>query len=99
MLVVPLQALAAQQVNVTLGGQACTIQVAQKTTGMFLNLYVNNILVIGGVICEVGNRIVRSAYLGFIGDIGFIDTQAASDPVDLVEYTGIGTRFFLVYIP
>lgn len=40
------------------------------------------------------NLIVRSAYLGFIGDLAFIDTQGTSDPI----YAGLGTRFQLVYL-
>lgn len=99
MLIIPLRAIPAQRVGVILGGQSCTIVVAQKSTGMFMDLYVDNMLVIGGVICQVANRIVRSAYLGFVGDLAFIDTRAGSDPVDDVSYEGIGTRFFLAYFP
>lgn len=97
--IVPLQPLAAQTVTVNLNNQACTITVSQKSTGMFIDLYVDNALIIGGVICQNLNVIVRNAYLGFIGDIAFVDTQGdpntglTQDPF----YTGLGSRFLLEY--
>ena len=49
---------------------------------------------IGGVICQHTNLIVRNAYFGFIGDLAFLDQQGADDPV----WTGLGTRWVLGYI-
>jgi hypothetical protein len=95
MLIVPLQAIPNQTVTVTLSGQVCQIDCYQTTGGLFVNLYVNNTLIIGGVIGETNNRIVRSAYLGFDGDLAFIDNQSGNeDPY----YTGLGTRWSLAYI-
>lgn len=94
MLVVPLQAVPSQVANVTLNGQACTIRAYQKFYGLFLDLLVDNNLIIGGVQCENNNRIVRSLYLGFQGDLAWTDTQGTNDP----HYTGIGSRYFLMYI-
>lgn len=94
MVIIPLQAIPNQAVGVTLGGQVSQINVYQKSTGLFIDLYVNNVLIIGGVICQNLNRIVRSLYLGFSGDIFFIDNQGDTDPV----YTGLGTRYSLAYV-
>lgn len=47
---------------------------------VFLDLYVNDVLIIGGVLCRNETRIVRDAYLGFIGDLAFIDLDGDSDP-------------------
>lgn len=91
--VVPLQPTASQSVTVTLNNQACTINVRQTSTGLYLDLYVNNELIIGGVLCENLNVIVRDAYLGFIGDLAFYDTQGDTAPV----YTGLGSRYVLEY--
>jgi hypothetical protein len=91
---IPLQPLPCQIVGVTLANQVCQIKVYQKFFGVFMDLYVNNKLIIGGVICENLNRIVRSLYLGFLGDLQFKDTQGSAD----VEYHGIGTRFVLQYL-
>lgn len=98
MLIIPLQPVPSQIVSVSLSDQACQIAVAQKSTGLFLDLYVNNALVIGGVICENRNVIVRSAYLGFIGDLAFFDMQPPpADPADPFA-SGLGTRFILGYL-
>lgn len=92
--VIPLQATPSQIAAVTLDGQACQIEVYQKRSGVYINLYVNNSLIIGGVICENLNRVVRSLYLGFSGDLAFLDNQGSDDPV----YTGLGTRWTLMYL-
>ena len=94
MLIVPLQPVASQTVNAPLGNQPTTLNVYQKDTGLFMDVYVNGSLIIGGVICNNADRIVRNAYLGFVGDFVWIDTQDASDPY----YTGIGSRWFLAYL-
>jgi hypothetical protein len=93
MQIVPLQAVPSQLVNVTLNGQASTIEVQQKSTGLFITLSVNDALIISEVIAENANVIVRSVYLGFIGDVAFLDTQGTTDPV----YTGLGDRYVLAY--
>jgi hypothetical protein len=94
MLVVPTIATPSQRLTARLGGQSCTIDVFQKSTGLFLDLYVNDALVIGGVIALNANRIVRDTYLGFVGDLAFFDTQGVEDPLA----SGLGVRWFLVYL-
>ena len=94
MLIVPLAATPSQTISVTLAGQSCRIAVYQKSTGLFVDLYINDVLAIGGVICLDRVRIVRDAYLGFIGDLGFYDAQGRADP----DYTGLGNRFLLSYL-
>ena len=94
MLIIPLQPAPNQLVNVTLNNQSCTIAVQQNDWGMFLDLAVNAAPIINGVICENANPIVRSAYLGFIGDLAFFDLQGSEDPV----YTGLGSRYVLAYL-
>lgn len=95
MQIVPLQPVPSQTLTVPLANQVCTIDVYTKSTGLYLNLSVNNVLIIGGVICQNLNRIVRDLYLGFIGDLVFIDnTGNGNDPV----YTGLGTTYSLAYL-
>jgi hypothetical protein len=94
MLIVPLQAVPSQVVAVTLGGQNCTLNVYQKIGSLYCDVLVNHVLIIGGVICQNRNRIVRDLYLGFIGDLIFIDNQSNTDPV----YTGLGTQYSLAYL-
>lgn len=94
MRIVPLQAVPSQVVTVTLGNQVTQISVYQRAYGLFVDVSVNNALIIGGVLAENLNRIVRTLYLGFVGDFCFIDNQGTSDPV----YTGLGARFSLAYL-
>lgn len=94
MLVVPLDAVPSQTLTTNLSNQPCQISVYQKQSGLYLDLYVNNVLIIGGVLCLNRNRIVRDLYLGFAGDLAFLDNQGNSDPV----FTGLGDRFTLMYI-
>ena len=68
--------------------------VYQKLYGLFIDLYVGGVLIIGGVLCENLNRIVRSLYLGFVGDLTFIDNEGTSDPT----YDGLGARYSLAYL-
>lgn len=59
-----------------------------------MDVYVNNQPIILGVLCENLNRIVRSVYLGFVGDFVFDDTQGFTDPV----FSGLGARYQLLYL-
>ena len=93
MQIVPIQPVANQSLQCQLNGQACTINLAQMAYGTFIAVYVGATLIQGGVICENLNRIIRDTYLGFSGDLAFVDTQGNSDPI----YTGFGSRFLLVY--
>jgi hypothetical protein len=94
MLVVPLQALPNITLQCQLNEQACTISIQQYPAGLFLTLYVGGNLIIASVLCENLVKIVRDTYLGFVGDLVFVDTQGTGDPV----YTGLGTRYQLVYL-
>ncbi|MHB8272813.1 phage baseplate plug family protein [Bradyrhizobium sp.] len=98
MQVIPLKAVPNQSVQVQLAGQACSLNIYQFTYGLFMDVYVGNSLIVAGVICENLNRIVRSLYLGFIGDLAFLDTQAGNgegaDPI----FTGLGGQFQLLYL-
>lgn len=94
MQIIPIQDVPSQTFNVQLANQNCQIDIYTAATGLFVNVSVNNVLIIGGVIAQNLNRIVRSLYLGFIGDFVFNDTQGTSDP----SYPGLGTRFEFWYL-
>lgn len=93
LITVPLDAVASQTLTVALGGQSVRLNVYTRTFGLYVDVYVNNALIIGGVAALNLVKIVRSAYLGFIGDLYFYDTLAKEDPV----YTGFASRFVLLY--
>lgn len=94
MQIVPLKAVPSQVVRVNLNSQACTIRVYQKSFGLFLDLLVNDVLIIAGRLCLNGVRLVQDDYLGFLGDLAFLDTSGTDDP----EASGLGGRFVLSYI-
>lgn len=94
MQLIPIADTYTQIVSVTLAGQACTLNLYQKATGFFCDLYVNGALVIGGVRCLNLNRIVRNLYFGFAGDLIFTDTQGTHHP----SSPGLGSRFLLLYL-
>lgn len=94
MQIIPLKAVDSQTVRVKLANQACTINVYQKSVGLFLDLLVNDVPVISGRLCLIGARLVQDEYLGFIGDLTFLDTMGSDDPVS----SGLGSRFSLAYI-
>ena len=94
MQVIPTLAVPSQTLRATLGGQAVTVHLYERTTGLFCDVSLSDVLVIGGVPVQHANRIVRSAYLGFEGDLAVYDTQGTADPA----YTGLGTRWLLIYV-
>lgn len=95
MQVVPLQPVPNQTLQVQLDGQPVTLDVLQYRYGLFMSVTLGDTLIIASVLCQNFNRIVRSLYLGFSGDFFFLDLQGVTDPV----FTGLGSRYVLVYIP
>jgi hypothetical protein len=94
MLIVPLQPIPNQTLQAQLANQACTLTITQYAYGLYTTLSVAGQIVVASVVCQNLNRIVRSAYLGFVGDLTFFDMQGNADPV----YTGLGSRYQLVYL-
>jgi len=91
---ISLQPSKAQLVNITLAGQSCAIKLHQRTTGFYMDLYIGDKAIMQGVICLNSTRMVRYDYLGFSGDLVFIDTKGSMDPA----HDEIGTRFKLYYL-
>ena len=94
MQVIPLQPVNNQYVTVTLANQPVQLVVTQRSTGLFIDIYLNNALLLGGSLCRNATRIIRDTYFGFAGDFAFYDTQDTSDPY----YTGLGSRYVLMYL-
>jgi hypothetical protein len=90
---IPLVITPSQTLSVTLNNQAVRLKIYQKRFGLFVDVLVNDALVVGGVIARNRTKIVRDAYLGLAGDFYFYDTHGASDP----DFSQLGTRFKLYY--
>lgn len=93
--VIPLQALPDQTVQAYLSGQNCTLRFYQRTFGLYMDMFVANAPLLYGEQCFNMNKLVRNDYYGFIGDIYFFDTDGVDDPY----YTGLGSRYVLLYRP
>lgn len=94
-LVVPLSNVPSQNLSITLNGQNCTIQVKQRSTGIYFYLSFNGTPVCINSRClNLSRLLLDRGYFGFSGDFMFIDTQGFEDP----DYTGLGARFILVYL-
>lgn len=83
-----------QSISVDLAGQQCVIRLIQRPSYIYMDLTVNGIPIIQGVPCLYGNKIVRYSYLGFKGDLVFIDNDGQSDPY----WEGLGSKYTLYYI-
>lgn len=90
---ITLKPLKAQQVSVTIGGQACQIRLVQRTTGLFIDVSLDDLWIVQGVICLNCNKLVRYEHLGLQGELFFADTVGDADPI----YDELGSRFQLFY--
>lgn len=91
---IPLADVPSQTLSVTLGGQLCRLRLFTRRASLFLDLEVDDSPIVTGALCLRGVPIVRSAYLGFSGELVFRDTQGLDDPLS----PGLGSRFQLVYL-
>lgn len=91
---IPLQPVRSQSISVELAGQRCTIRLIQRESFLYMDLTVNGEVVMQGVPCLFANRMVRYSYLGFTGDLVFMDNSGQSDP----SYDGLGSRFPFYYM-
>lgn len=93
-LIIPLQAVPTQTLAVVLRSQAAQIELRQNGLNMYFSLSLNDRPIVRTRICRDRQRLLLDAgYQGFLGDFVFQDTQGASQPY----YTGLGTRYILVY--
>lgn len=92
---IPLKAIPNQILTVLLDKQICRIELRQKTSGLYLSLWKDNVLVQSALLCLNGVKIVHNSYNGFLGALKFTDKEeSAVEPY----YTGLGTRYQLVYV-
>lgn len=94
MQIIPTQPVPSQNFSITLDGQQMTFNVYQESTGLYLDALLANTPIITGQICEDRELLVQQAYLGFSGDLTWIDTQGTDAPL----YTSLGSRWLFVYL-
>jgi len=92
---IPLSAVPSQSLSVLLGGQNCQINVYSKSTGLYIDLAVDNAPIMQCQLCVDRVQMAGRQYLDFVGYLEFVDTLGTSNPV----YTGLGGQYVLVYGP
>lgn len=92
--VISLESKKSQSLNLSLSGQDCLIRLIQRESGLYMDLTVNGNPIMQGVPCLYANRVVRYSYLGFQGDLFFLDNEGQSDP----SWSSLAERFPLYYI-
>ena len=93
--IIPITNVPSQSFSVQLGSQNCSINIYQKSTGLYFDLFINNVNIVQTMLCLNLVGLVRESYQGFTGQLFFFDTKGTSDP----SYQGLGTRYLLVYKP
>lgn len=89
-----IQPVPAQTFQATLGNQNCSITLQQMSTGLYVSLLINGNPIISGKYANDRVNLIRQAYLGFVGWLYFVDTTGQGrNPY----YTGLGSRYLLVY--
>lgn len=91
---IPLQAVPNQTLKFAAGNLAVQLKVYQKLYGLVMDVLINSTPIATGCLCLNQNRVLHNAYLGFPGDLAFVDTQGSQDP----SYTGLGSRWRLIYL-
>ncbi|EKN5157557.1 hypothetical protein ACPX3P_000674 [Yersinia enterocolitica] len=92
--VITLENKKSQSIFITLEGQSCLIRIIQRDSSIYMDLTVNGDPILQGVPCLYANKIVRYKYLGFRGDLFFLDNEGQSDP----QWNGLADRFPLYFI-
>ncbi|CRY10502.1 phage baseplate plug family protein [Yersinia enterocolitica] len=92
--VITLENKKSQSIFITLEGQSCLIRLIQRDSSIYMDLTVNGDPILQGVPCLYANKIVRYKYLGFRGDLFFLDNEGQSDP----QWDGLADRFPLYFI-
>lgn len=91
---IPIQPVPSQSTKVILGGQNCQVLIYQKPQGLFVDINSDGVDIVAGIIARDAVPLVCREYVGFIGNLLFVDTQGADDP----NYIGLGSRWTLAYL-
>lgn len=92
--IIPIEQLPNQTFWVDLNNQSCKIHVYERYGYMYLDLAVDDNIILQGQICLNNVDLIQYTHLKFDGQLKFIDTQGSEDPY----YTGFNERYALVYV-
>ena len=92
MLNIPLMTVPSQRLQTKIDGKTYALTLTQRTTGMFIDVYVDGVAVCLGVVCIDRAPIMA---LGFDGAFVFIDnTNNSTNP----QYSLLNDSIFLYYL-
>lgn len=91
---IPIQAIPDQTFVVELNDKDCEIHLYLRYRYMYMDLKVDDEVIIQGQICLNNVNILQYNHLNFKGNFKFIDTQGTDDPY----YSSFGERFVLAYV-
>ena len=94
MLTIPLSNGINQTFKVVLDNQLCKINIYENSTGLYLDLYKNAVLIRQSVLCLDRVQMITESYHNFSGRLMFEDTQGTQDP----QLDGLGSRYQLRYL-
>lgn len=83
-----------QVIKTILGDQQVQILLQQKRQGLLVDVNMNGIDIVTSALALNETPIVCREYLGFPGNLIFVDLEGNSDPT----FDGLGDRFNLVYL-
>ena len=90
---IPLQPNPAQEVQVILGGQNCTLSVYWKWGKLYADLLVDSEPIFVGAICQNLQWVNQSPSPVFSGGLIFVDSLGEEAP----RWDGLGSRWSLLY--
>ena len=92
---IKLQPVPNQTASMLAAGQLAGINLYTMSDGnLYIDILLNNVEILTGVLCLDRTLIVRAAYFGFIGDFIFVDTQGNNDP----QFSELGARYQFNYV-
>lgn len=94
MVEIPLQPIPAQEVQVILGGQNCTLSVYWRFGRLYADLLVDSEPIFTGAICQNLQWVNQSPSYLFSGGLMFVDTLGEEAP----RWDGLGSRWSLLYL-
>lgn len=92
-MIIPLNKYPNQSLTVLLNKQKCHITIKQKKTGVFIDVTVDDKVMVIGQIAINNVPILFHDYRGFNGTITFIDKNGNSNP----DFNGFGDKYTLNY--
>jgi len=94
MLQIPVQPVPSQQLQCVMNSQNVELAIYQNNYGLFVDITSNGAVVSSCTLALNGVPLNPFSYSTFQGNLLFVDTQGVDDPT----YTGLGSRFQLVYL-